>query len=173
MLPGRLRKKAFRSLLSLVISPRGRLSIFSRPFVCHPDQVSEAQAEANARRYRREAICLKTRGKKEIPFGCAQGFGSPALVPRLRSRKNASSARDDRREAPPNRQSQRGRTKGRKPVLSQGAERFFHERNWFFRTLLKIQFPGRCRVLPITREMVSHPLFEGDKVARLPLPVSG
>jgi len=43
-----------------------RLSIFPRPFVCHPDQVSEAQAEANAWRDRREAICLKTRGKKEI-----------------------------------------------------------------------------------------------------------
>jgi hypothetical protein len=33
-------------------------SIFARPFVCHPDQVSEAQAEAKARRDRREAICL-------------------------------------------------------------------------------------------------------------------
>src|SRR5216683_6328498 len=46
--------------------PDQGLSIFSRPFVCHPDQASEAQAEANARRDRREAICLKTRGKKEI-----------------------------------------------------------------------------------------------------------
>jgi hypothetical protein len=44
---------------------------------------------------------LKTRGEKEIPFGFAQGFGSPALIPRLRSQKNASSARDDGRETPP------------------------------------------------------------------------
>ncbi len=33
---------------------------------CHPDQVSEAQAGANAWRDQREAMCLKTRGKEEI-----------------------------------------------------------------------------------------------------------
>jgi hypothetical protein len=32
---------------------------------CHPDQVSEAQAVAKARRDRREAMCLKTPGKKK------------------------------------------------------------------------------------------------------------
>src|SRR6266849_5720080 len=40
--------------------------LLARPFVCHPDQVSGAQAGANPRRDRREAIRLKTRGIKEI-----------------------------------------------------------------------------------------------------------
>jgi len=53
-------------VILVYFSPGPGLSIFSRAFVCHPDQVSEAQAEANARRDRREAIYLKTRGKKEI-----------------------------------------------------------------------------------------------------------
>ncbi len=63
----RLRKKAFRTLLSLsVISPPRETVDFLAGAFCHPDQVSEAQAGANAWRDQREAMCLKTRGKEEI-----------------------------------------------------------------------------------------------------------
>ncbi len=41
-----------------------RLWIFSGALVCHPDQMSEAQAEAKAWRDQREAMWLKMRGKK-------------------------------------------------------------------------------------------------------------
>jgi len=66
------------------VPPGQRLSVFSDTLICHPDQVSEAQAGANAQRDQREAMCLKTCEKKEIPFGFAQGSGPPALIPRLR-----------------------------------------------------------------------------------------
>ena len=66
--------------------PGQRLSIFWHARFCHPDQASEAQAEANAWRDQREAMCLENARKKR---------NRSALVPPLRSRKNASSARDD------------------------------------------------------------------------------
>jgi len=53
------------------------VDFLARPFVCHPDQVSEAQAEANARSDRREAIRLKRAGKKKSPSAALRASAHP------------------------------------------------------------------------------------------------